>query len=106
MDRMDMDSTTDKHTPGPWRLNAGDETRIMAVSKTVADAKCGGMTGIRLREAEANARMIAAAPDMMAALQYAVDHYGKPGGPWNVPSDPGGWLDRARDAIGKAKDER
>lgn len=33
------------------------------------------------------------------ALQYAVEKYGKPGGPWNVPGDPGGWLDRARKAL-------
>lgn len=33
------------------------------------------------------------------ALQEAVDVYGKPGGPWNVPSDPGGWLGRARKAL-------
>jgi len=33
------------------------------------------------------------------ALQEAVDVYGKPGGPWNIPSDPGGWLGRARKAL-------
>jgi len=52
---------------------------------------------------EANATLAAASPDLLAALEYAVAQYGKPGGPWNVPSDPGGWLDRARDAIAKAK---
>lgn len=44
-----------------------------------------------------------AAPDMLDALEYAVEQYGKPGGPWSVPSDPGGWLDRARAAIAKAR---
>jgi hypothetical protein len=38
-----------------------------------------------------------------AALRMAVDAYGKPGGPWNVPSDPGGWLHAARTAL-KNKD--
>ena len=33
------------------------------------------------------------------ALQEAVDQYGKPGGPWNVPSDPGGWIARACAAL-------
>lgn len=33
------------------------------------------------------------------ALSEAVEHYGKPGGPWNVPGDPGGWLDRAKRAL-------
>jgi len=29
-------------------------------------------------------------------LRETVDLYGKPGGPWNVPGDPGGWLSKAR----------
>ena len=33
------------------------------------------------------------------ALEEAVAMYGKPGGPWNVPGDAGGWLDRARKAL-------
>ncbi|HEU6436605.1 MAG TPA: hypothetical protein VE028_04075 [Nitratidesulfovibrio sp.] len=33
------------------------------------------------------------------ALQAAVDAYGKPGGPWNVPSDPGAWIEQARVAL-------
>lgn len=52
-----------------------------------------------------DARLIAAAPDLLDALEYAVEKYGRDGGPWNVPSDPGGWLDRARAAIAKAKGE-
>ena len=51
----------------------------------------------------ADACLIAAAPCLLAALESAVEAYGKPGGPWNVPSDPGGWLDQARAAIAKAK---
>jgi len=50
-----------------------------------------------------DADLIAAAPDLLAALEKAVENYGEPGGPWNVPSDPGGWLDMARQAIKKAK---
>lgn len=37
---------------------------------------------------------------LRAALQKAVDDYGKPGGPWNVPSEPGAWLQMAKDALG------
>ena len=36
------------------------------------------------------------------ALEYAIEKYGSPGGPWNVPTDPGGWIDRARSAIAKS----
>lgn len=38
---------------------------------------------------------------LRAALQKAVDDYGKPGGPWNVPREPGTWLQMATDALGK-----
>jgi hypothetical protein len=57
------------------------------------------------KDAEAVRDMIErlnAAGDMRAALDGAVAAYGKPGGPWNVPSDPGGWLSRARAALAKA----
>ena len=36
---------------------------------------------------------------LRAILSDAVALYGRPGGPWNIPSDPGGWLDRARAAL-------
>ena len=45
--------------------------------------------------AEAAARIV----DLEAVLSETVALYGKPGGPWNIPGDPGGWLERARAAI-------
>lgn len=32
-------------------------------------------------------------------LSYAVEKYGEPGGPWNVPSEPGTWIAKARAAL-------
>ena len=62
------------HTAGPWRLNAGDETQVMAGGLYVARASCGGTTGTNLHTAEANARLIAAAPDILALVtQYRDD---------------------------------
>lgn len=55
----------------------------------------------RLREL---ARIISAEPELLEALQKAVKDYGREGGPWNVPSEPGAWLDMARRAISKAVD--
>ena len=53
-----------------WRLNAGNETEVMdARGRNVARAHCGGAYGVKLDEAEAHARLIAAAPDMLAALE-------------------------------------
>lgn len=36
---------------------------------------------------------------MRKALEKAVDDYGKPGGPWNVPGKPGTWLCLAKEAL-------
>jgi hypothetical protein len=61
------------YTPGPWRLSAGDETAIFTgCGKRISAAYSGGLSGIGIGEAEANARLIAAAPDMIAALQMAL----------------------------------
>ena len=35
-------------------------------------------------------------------IAYAVEKYGKDGGPWNVPSDPGSWIAMARDWLENA----
>lgn len=64
-----------------WRLNAGNETEVMdARGRNVARAHCGGSYGVKLDEAEAHARLIAAAPDMFAslvtALEMLVDSWG------------------------------
>ena len=32
-------------------------------------------------------------------LKDAVEKYGKPGGPWNVPGDPGSWTAKAKKAL-------
>ena len=55
--------------------------------------------------ADSNAKLISAAPQLLAALERAVELYGKGGGPWNVPGEPGSWLSEARSAISKAKGE-
>lgn len=51
------------------------------------------------------ASQIDAAMDMYRALSEAVELYGKPGGPWNVPGDPGSWIEKAKRALQKARDE-
>ena len=49
--------------------------------------------------------LISAAPDMYKALEKAVEDYGKPGGPWNVPFEPGSWIALAKAALAKARGE-
>jgi len=54
-------------------------------------------------EIYANAKLIAAAPRMFKALKKAIKDYGKPGGPWNVPNEPGTWIALAQAAIQAAE---
>ena len=95
------------HTPGPWSargrsvttLNvdppSGAESRVVAVT---------GQTSRHLEQAEADARLIAAAPDLLAALGII-----REGSRMVQSDDPeiSRWLDRVHErasaAIAKAK---
>ena len=64
-----MKTPNTTHTPGPWTFN-GDHvvagTHTVVADPFASDALFGG-------EGEANARLIAAAPELLAALETAVD---------------------------------
>lgn len=94
------------HTPGPWfhchgpyaDVRAGDDIWSgQKIANTMfAELKGNGPLAReryerRLAECRANARLIAAAPDMLAALEYLVSLGG------------GDALDPARAAISKAR---
>ena len=53
------------HTPGPWHLRADDPCMVVCEAEYFAIADCAGGTD----RDEANARLIAAAPDLLEALQ-------------------------------------
>lgn len=64
------------HTPGPWhrnaRLDAGTHSFVWgpaADGKSRLVADCGGILVRTAAEMEANAALIASAPDMLAALE-------------------------------------
>jgi hypothetical protein len=64
------------HTPGPWMLHSEGSMRACdgrhqshEGCRTLAEAE---IVGIPRSEAEANARLIAAAPELLAALHQAV----------------------------------
>ena len=75
-----------QHTPGPWRVGPVDDTRIVSVKHdeeiAIASGDYDSPEGWPIMEA--NARLIAAAPDLLDALQklcatlndngYATDH--------------------------------
>ena len=102
----------EKFTPGPWVFEKGfrfyecfstQEGRsgfYFEVGENAAGSECKYD-----EEWMANAMLVKAAPDMYAALENAVKDYGKPGGPWNVPSEPGTWIHSATSALAKARGE-
>ena len=79
--------STQKHTAGPWIIRNRADTQseyhtlyncdVMPVAKSDYDyvgsicaiQSCDHVNGISYGEAQANARLIAAAPDLLAALQ-------------------------------------
>jgi hypothetical protein len=63
----------DKHTPGPWRV-AGRDTRLLPCSLVGANTLVANVYSTHYGDIEqetANAKLIAAAPDMLTALRVA-----------------------------------
>jgi hypothetical protein len=88
-----------KHTPGPWEANKyGSRAAHWQVDKTDSERVIASMT--RGEDAEANARLIAAAPELLEALEGILFELGLNGGATPPDSDP---CKLARAAIAKAK---
>ena len=84
-----MKSKKVEHTPGPWKLEAGrsivtDGGRFNLAYST--DKKTGAASFPNFVELDANAALIAAAPDLLAALEMVKEHdRGQiTGGDWNI----------------------
>lgn len=60
-----------KHTKGPWKQHLVDETVIIDSRREQIAQACGDYP-LNAVEIEANARLIAAAPDLLEALKHAV----------------------------------
>ena len=86
-----------KHTPGPWNRIKGDRN-VYSASGTVCKtpAIIGG--GSAAANWEANARLIAAAPDLLEALESIISDI--------IPEDQSNLLwAEARAAIARARGE-
>lgn len=57
----------DTHTPGPWKYNEGNPTRIIGPGEETVAAVYGGMVGDQVQLA--NAQLIAAAPSIYAYVR-------------------------------------
>ena len=91
-----------QHTPGPWRAVGTD---VFAPSKRVA--QCDDRLDIHFRgEALANARLFAAAPDLLEAAELAEATIERLQGGARAFSSANGTLDVLRAAIARAKGEQ
>jgi len=79
-----------KHTPGPWNYDRSGYSLYVNSGRELVTAL--SMDGKRLETSEANARLIAAAPDMLDALQRAREVL-----LWNLGDDSR--IDAAFDAV-------
>lgn len=57
-----------KHTPGPWKIERGHGTIIKSIGPCVPDEYAGSAW---LEVSEKDARLIAAAPDLLKVLRMA-----------------------------------
>jgi hypothetical protein len=75
---METIATPSAHTPGPWHVTMSENASVYGGEKhfaVMSDRETGGGQIVAdletLKEAEANARLIAAAPEMLDALRIA-----------------------------------
>ena len=87
-----------KHTPGPWHTAGEQGVQIRSAKDQIA--KVWTMRG---NEWKANARLIAAAPDLLEALRAMVDYFGPHP---DVDNGLDETLTAARAAIAKATGEQ
>jgi|SRR5689334_19242645 len=103
---MANDRNEAKHTPGPWRVveRERDDNAAYSIESESGIIVANVISGLGLETEAANARLIAAAPDLLAALHALLDridhHFGDThrygqGNEWREQED-------ARAAIAKA----
>ena len=96
--------TESKHTPGPWNIGWGlvwNAARGITSRVSGEAWKWKNKDGFE-SESKANARLIAAAPDLLEALQGMVDAFGQLDDA--EPAQDRAW-DRAFSELAKAKGE-
>jgi len=94
-----------KHTPGPWIVDPDSPTDIsptddlrLGIASICHVDEAGGRWEFG-EQSKANAKLIAAAPDLLAALQGLLAAYEDPGNTGSTHDDK---VQAARNAISKA----
>lgn len=107
-----------KPTPGPWRLDYPDGWggAFVETTQPVDDGRTALICSLYDRqsafppdddEKESNGRLIAAAPELLEALQGWMRHLdGEPGGPTDTPEYEDALMTKMRAAIAAATGEK
>jgi len=90
------------HTPGPWTVaNNGKSVLAGSVKINQQAGPCAASAGVQIaidRELQANAKLIAAAVDLLEALQEVVED--------GLKTNTTEWIKKANAAIAKATGEQ
>lgn len=87
------------HTTGPWRVGDAGNTVFGPPNGQVSPQT---ICEVRVIDHTANARLIAAAPDLLDALKKVMTHFVGARGAHNLIGEGGHVADAARAAIAKA----
>ena len=95
---------TSKHTPGPWVAGKDVATNVFTDCRRYLICSCEDITEYDTTDSEkkANARLIAAAPELLAALRGMIDYAASEIG-IKPEKAVGGHFKAAREAIAKAE---
>jgi hypothetical protein len=96
-----------KHTPGPWTVDWSDDGPLIYTGDLLIASVSGStehieVPGLDEQTTEANASLMAAAPDLLAALERVLEH-GEPLNLYHERSEDAEVVNQARAAIAKAK---
>lgn len=92
------------HTPGPWMIFNGGDIGSAAVRRPETIViKAGTVKGETIGEAMKNARLIAAAPELLEACQMALDWFNRN---TKLGHTPGPVEQALIDAISKATEAK
>ena len=96
-----MDKQRAGHTPGPWTILEGFISARFSDGEVydICDPRCAPATPDLVGEMEANADLIAAAPDLLAALEGMREELRN----YSYRQHLADWVDRADAAIAKAR---
>ena len=108
MSRHRTPSPTATHTPGPWKVYNEAKPPFLVITSTEDDTRSDSVAYVGTQAAQifvcrqtlANARLIAAAPELLASLRSVLEHFAD--GLPHYDDHEMALISEARAAIGRA----